>query len=247
MVENMTSYRKVALKRYYLDHIMMQFAQGSDYPADTSPVDSGCICSLQRLPWGRPIRSAITSQHRAVISRLSVRCRISGRERCWVWVCQRATGCPYGEVRCKTVFFSHIYKSEQEDGQNSVGRMQGRCNLLRASARSTFQRWMVFIWVFPCLWVSSHYHIIKHSPPGNYTDTCIASSLQLLHPNTHTCKHPGPLRHRHTLFCCISQHFIRSISSLGFVIVYPPSVTSTTVGYYYLFQRGAFHFTLWHA
>lgn len=58
--------------------------------------------------------------------------------------------------------------------------MQGTCNLLWAGARNTLQRWMVFIWVFPCLRVSSHYHTIKHSPPDNYIDTCASSSLQLL-------------------------------------------------------------------
>lgn len=124
---------------------------------------------------------------------------------------------------------------------SSAVSMQGRRNLLRASARNTLQRWMVFIWVFPCLWVCSHYHTIKHSPPGNYTDTCISSSL-LPYTQTHTHANTQAHTDTDTLFCCITQHFIWSISSLGFVIVYPPFVTSTTVGYCYHFQRGALHF-----
>lgn len=117
MLEKMTSHSKVAIIWHYFDHIKMQFPQGNNNPANTPPVDSGCLCRLQRLPWRRPIRSWITSQLRAVISRLSVRCRTSGIERCWVWVCQRATGCVFegGQVYEWCDFYFHIYESEEED------------------------------------------------------------------------------------------------------------------------------------
>lgn len=97
------------VKRYYLDPIRMQFPEGNDYPAHTSPVDSGC--RLQRVPWRRPIRSAITSQRRAVISRLSVRCRTSGTERC-LGLSEGSRLCVGGELRCMRVcvFFSTFIK-----------------------------------------------------------------------------------------------------------------------------------------
>lgn len=49
MVEKMTIYSKAASKTYYLDHIMMQFPQGNDYPADTSLVDSAAVQSRSEL------------------------------------------------------------------------------------------------------------------------------------------------------------------------------------------------------
>lgn len=74
MVEKMAIYSKAALKRSYLDHIMMQFPQGNDYPADTSRVHSVTLEASNQSCNNIPAQAA-------VISSLSVRSRTLGVER----------------------------------------------------------------------------------------------------------------------------------------------------------------------